>query len=107
MAIKCALEAERAPGADCVTLPARLVTAGAQASHSVFPRQEIPGDVLWVVIHKGQTAGRLSFYFALFPLMGASLHPSSFGVKTRLTFQVETEPDHLVSFGSLGTLGEQ
>lgn len=95
MAIKCALEAERAPGADCLTLPARLVTAGAQASHSVFPRQEIPGDVLWVAIPKGQTAGRLSFDFALFPLMGASLHPSSFGVKTRLTFQVETEPDHL------------
>lgn len=104
--MRCVLEAERVPGADCVILPAVLVTVGAQAFHSVFLRQEISGDVLWGAIPKGQTAEHLSFDFALSPLMGASPHPSSFGVKTRLRFQVENEPDHLVSFGSFATVGE-
>lgn len=60
-----------------------------------------------VATPQGQTAGHLCFDFGLSPLMGASPHPSSVSVKTHLTFQVETEPDHLVSFSSLATLREQ
>lgn len=60
-----------------------------------------------VAVPKGQTAGHLCFAFGLSLFMGASPTPSSVSGKICLTFQVETEPDHLVSFSSLATLREQ